>query len=157
MWVLWAHMEQLIYILLAIHFISNTFVFRYQRATLSISRAIMNGGHYKIQMALTPNWIGLMRWCNKGLVVLVVILLFIKFGWLWCLAFLTYVFIGPSIVDMFTPLPFYKQCFALIEKSIRDNIMASNDEEEKELLEKLLLKVNKIRRDYKTEKKMISL
>lgn len=146
-------MNHPIYTLLIIYFISNTFVFRYQKTTLSISRAVMNGGYYRVQTALTPSWIGLVGWCNKGLAVLVTILLFIKFGWPWCLAFLAYVFVGTSIVDTFTPLPSHKQCFALIEKKVKNSIMASNDKEEKELLEKLLLKINKVRKDCRIEQK----
>lgn len=134
----------IVIILLIAYFIINTFVYRFQRTTLSISRDIIGYGNLNMQALLTANWIGLLGWINTCLWIILCPLLFIKLGWLFAIIFLLYVFIGTSFIDTITPLPSYNQCFEIIKKSLNKDILKTSGEEEKTMLTNLLDEVIKI-------------
>jgi hypothetical protein len=142
-----------IIVLLIIYFISNIFVFRFQRTTLNISRAIIDYGDSNIQALLTPNWIGLLGWIDRGLWIILCPLLFIQFGWISVIIFLLYVFIGGAFIDVITPFPSYNQCFKIIEKSLNKDIQTTLDQDKKTALTNLSGEVIKIKEKYKIETK----
>jgi len=140
-------------ILLFLYFLIVTFVYRFQRTTLSISRSILGIGNPNIQSLLTPPWIGLLGWISQALWIIVAILLFFYFGWGFSLIFLSYVFLGVAFVDFISPLPSYNQCFKIIEKSLKKDINTTLDPNQKEALVSLLNEVERIKERYDIERK----
>lgn len=128
-------MEKLVIFLTIIYIISHTFLYRFQRTTLSISRQI---GDRKLQATLTPNWITIIYWMNFILLIGLSVLIFIEFGWLWTLIFLIYSFIITPLIDIFLPVPSYKSCFAMIKKGLQKDVKKSKDETRKLVFSRLL-------------------
>lgn len=139
--------------LLIIYFINNTFVFRFQRTTLSISREMIGYGDPHMQALLTPNWMGLLGWIDMGLWIILCPLLFIRFGWISVIIFLLCVFIGTALIDSFTPFPSYNQCFKIIEKSLNKDIQTTSNQNKKTTLVNLLGEIAKIKEKHKIETK----
>jgi len=122
-------MEKLVIFLTIIYIISHTFLYRFQRTTLGISRRIRDR---KLQATLTPNWITITYWINFILLIGLPVLIFIEFNWLWVLIFLIYSFIITPLIDIFLlPIPSYKSCFAIIKKGLQKDIRKSKDEARK--------------------------
>jgi len=139
--------------LLFIYFVIDTFVYRFQRTTLSISRSIIGVGNPNLQSWLTPDWVGLLGWISRALWIIITILLFFYFGWSFTLIFLSYVFLGGAFVDFITPFPSYNQCFKIIEKSLKKDIKTALNPDKKEALINLLSEVERIKERYDIETK----
>lgn len=135
-------------ILLFIYFVIDTFVYRFQRTTLSISRSIIGVGNSNLQSWLTPDWMGLLGWISRTLWIIITILLFFYFGWSFTLIFLLYVFLGGAFVDFITPLPSYSQCFKIIENHLKKEVQQTLDFDKKELFKQLLTEIMKIKKEY---------
>jgi len=146
-------MTDIIIPLLLTYFIINTFAFRFQRTTLSISRSILNVGKAEFQALLTPVWIGLLGWISQALWIIISILLFLQFGWIQALVFLLYVFMGTAFFDSITPLPSYNQCFNIIEKNLKKGVNKSKNLLQKIGLEEILEKIQTIKKEYKIKNK----
>ena len=122
-------MEKLVIFLTIIYIVSHTFLYRFQRTTLSISRQI---GDRKLQATLTPNWITIIYWTNFILLIGLSVLIFIEFNWLWVLIFLIYSFIITPLIDiLFLPIPSYKNCFAIIKRGLQKDVKKSKDKVQK--------------------------
>jgi len=160
--------EPFVSILLFAYFVINTFIFRFQRTTLMISRKIkiIGVGGPNLQLILTPNWVGLLGWISQGLWIIISILLFFQFGWVFTLIFFLYVFIGVGFFDFITPFPSHNRCFKIIENNLNKEIQKASylirkGEPEKLLSESikiavfntLLSEIIKIKDEYKIETK----
>lgn len=141
-------MDIIIYVLILIlvKIILTTFVFRFQRTTLSISRKVLGVGNANFQSILTPNWIGILGWADTGLSILLIGLIFIKFGWLWALLAIAFIIFGATIIDVISPIPSYKLCFNLIKRSLKNDI--TKEDENNEKLEQVLDLVINIEKEY---------
>jgi len=144
-------MEAFIYFFLLLYIISDTFVFRFQRTTLSVSRVLLNQGNANLQMLLTPNWVGLLGRINRGLWIALTMSIFVEFGWLWSVVLLGYIFFGSAITDIITPVPSYAQCFTIIKKTLHDGIkeQGAKNHEAMAALQQLLDNVESIEREHK--------
>jgi len=128
-------MELITYFLVIIYIISHTFVYRFQRTTLSIARQM---GDRRLQATLTPGWIIWAYWINFILLTVLSILIFVTFSWLWLLVFLFYAFIGTSIIDILLPIPSYKKCFEIIKRGLQKETSQLEDENTKMAFFRLL-------------------
>lgn len=119
------------WIVFILYFLINTFVFRFQRTTLSISREHLGQNYPKYQMILTPKWVGVLGWINKLLMLFSVVFAFVFYGLVSIFLVLLYSFIGTALVDTITPWPSYSKCFEIIEKWFtQDKSLSKKDREE---------------------------
>jgi hypothetical protein len=128
-------MELIVCFLVIIYVINNTFVYRFQRTTLGISRQTGDRG---LQATLTPNWIAWLYWSNFILLIGLSILIFVTFSWLWLLIFLVYAFVVTPIIGVLFPIPSYKKCFEMIKKGLQKDIDRSKDENKRLTFSRLL-------------------
>jgi hypothetical protein len=112
-------MAIVIFILLPIYLIINTYSFRFQRTTLSIARTI---GDRRIKSAITPPWAGIMGWISWILLIALAVLIFFVFSWIWSLVLLIYSFAGTALIDLITPVPSYQHCFTKIKIYLNSNL-----------------------------------
>ena len=99
----------------------NSLVFRFQRTTLGIARAmglsdIFNIGD--IQSFLTPETVTIVHWLNTVISAITFTLLGINVNWLISIAFLLFMFIGTGVIDVFLPIPSHKFCIEMIKKHL---------------------------------------
>lgn len=140
-------MKTIFYILLFIYLILNTFVFRYQRTTLGISRKISGIGNSNIQAMLTPAWMGGLGLIKTILIVGLIIWAYFLYNWIFSAAIIVFVFLGTTIVDIVSPFPTYNQCFKIIKKSLTNDMLICTDNIRNVELLKLLVEVKKIEED----------
>jgi len=146
-------MEYAFYFLLVIYLIINTFCFRFQRTTLSISRALFNKGDHNVQAAMTPTWVGTLGWLCTILWLTISALVYFIYGWPWALLFFMGALMMTSLIDFITPWPSYKKCFHLIKKELTRQIAGSIiqggvlDAEKVDAYKSLLKKVNEIEKN----------
>ena len=140
-------MELIVFILLGIFFVNYIFIFRFQRVTLNISRILMGTVSDNVQMFLTPNWIGILGWLNKLLIIVLSIMILTVFNWMWLVIFIFFTFFGMGLFDFITIWLSYKQCFNIIRKSISSDITKSKNPNDIEYLKQLLKRVEIIKND----------
>lgn len=141
-------MTILTFAILAFYLINNTFTFRFQRTTLSISQVLFNEGNPRIQVLMSPIWLGILGWTNTGLTILLSVLMWISFGWIYTILFWAYALLGTAIVDSITPFPSYNFCFRIIKKSMKKDLSKTQSIEDKEILQEMLSKVENIESEY---------
>ena len=78
-----------------------------------------------MQMLLTPVWMGFFGWVSQALDIVAVILIFLRFGWIWAAVFLIYSLFGLAMLDMVLPFPTYSYCFRVIKQSLKRDIRSS--------------------------------
>lgn len=105
-------MEKLVIFLTIIYIIIFTILYRLQRRTRDLSRA--TGISFLFipkfdQLSQRINYVLLIT--NFILLIGISILIFTTFNWSWLLIFLSYVFIGTSIIDTFVVAPIIKELF----------------------------------------------
>jgi hypothetical protein len=96
----------------------DQYVFRFQRTTRGIAQLLSGGIDKKLQLALTPSWVGVLGWINKGLALATGIVMWKTWGWIALGAFAFYVFVLGTLVDLVSLLPTYKHCFRIIKRSL---------------------------------------
>ena len=104
---------------LIVVFVANSmFTFRFQRTTLGICRELFGHNDKKVQILMTPPWVGFLGWFHTALIVVVTGVLWLTYGWPFGLGALIYGFAGLAVVDVVSPLPTYRFCFKLIESEL---------------------------------------
>lgn len=101
----------------------NSFVFRFQRTTLGIARAMgysdmQNVG--SIQSFLTPDFLSAIHWINTVLSAISFTLLGINISWILAIIYLIFIFIITGVIDAFLPIPSHKFCIGVIKNHLNN-------------------------------------
>jgi len=97
--------NHMIIVIFCIQFILWQFVFSFQRKTLTMARKISSSVDMDIsrcQIALTPNWMGLLGWANRLLSIVLIVLTFTQHGLVWALVLVGCIYFGAY--SLFSPL-----------------------------------------------------
>lgn len=117
-------------LVLVVVFVANSvFTFRFQRTTLGICRELFGRRDTRVQILMTPPWVGFLGWSHTALFIAVTAVLWITYGWPFGLGALVYGFVGLAVVDMVSPLPTYRFCFKLIEGELDKHASADTTED----------------------------
>ena len=99
-----------IWILIVLHTILSAYLSRFVRIFT---------GNNEYQLALIPNWMGVLSWIITGLGCLILVLLFFQASWVWASVYILWTLFGVSIIAAFSPLPTYNHCYHIIAQSLR--------------------------------------
>ena len=109
-------MNYAVWVLLGVFVLLTVFTFRFQRITLSISRALDTGEDLTGELA--PRWMMLLYSIDFILGLILAVLIFIQFSWIWLLVFLALSITGIALADVVSPLPSHAQCFKIIKRHL---------------------------------------
>lgn len=140
-------MGVLILLVLFFYVVSNTFVFRFQRTTLSLSMAVTKKDVPNVQKMMTPVWVGALGWVNTIILIALFIYFVVTSSWLWLATLLLYAFVGTAIIDRFIPLPSYRLCTELVMSGLRKDLnkhAVAGDEIEKARIMALMLDIKDV-------------
>ncbi len=137
---------ELLYVSIFIQFIIYMYVFRLQRATLTLARLYLGRVNLdqdkesigKLQVMLTPDWAGMVGWVATGLMIINVFTLINTGNWFSAILIVAITYIGIGLIEPFYPLPSYTHCFNHIEKYLKKAIKGAKLEEDKHVHEQLL-------------------
>lgn len=125
----------LLLLLIITQFALWSFVFNFQRITLKLAKRIASHTNLDVnqcQIALTPNWIGLLGWLNRLLSPLVIGFIFIHYGLLYSFALFAFIYLGGYAI-LSTPVEglilglsmrFMRQSLSELKKSSAGYIVA---------------------------------
>ncbi len=131
-------------IVFGIFFLIHTYVFMYQRTTLTIARAMGNVPITQIQTVLTPNWMGLLGWVSTIGLYGSYVLIWLQIGWLWAVG----LFILNHLASAIIPIPsgyFYN----VVEKHLEKEIKNQKGKEERDALIEFLGQIRHLMKTYK--------
>ncbi len=136
------------FIFFAIFFILNTYVFMYQRTTLTIARVIRdrvsNTPITQVQLLLTPNWIGLLGWTSTiGLYGSLILI-----GWQINVLLAIGILIATHVSHAIIPIP-SEYFYELVKKHLHKEQRQQNDKENKDTFAELWTYVDAIGNNYK--------
>lgn len=130
-------------ILFFVILVVQTYVFMYQRATLTIARVVEILPITQIQAVLTPNWVGAVGWISTIGLFGSFVYLWLQHGLLWAIG----AFIGSQLFTAIVPIP-SKYFYNLVLRHLRQEISREKDNEKKEIYEDLQETVKKISENY---------
>lgn len=119
-------MDTLAIIVVILHTIISATTFHFQRFTLGIARKLVwaesgsrNPGDIpKIQLLITPVWMGAFGWLATILLILGALLVAYAYSWLWAIALIAWHYLGLAMLDVVWPLPSRGQCAALVRREV---------------------------------------
>lgn len=128
--------------------IINSFIFRFQRTTLGITRSmgysdIQNAG--SIQSFLTPDYLSTIHWINTILSAISFTLLGINISWVLAIVYLMFIFIITGVIDVFLPIPTHKFCINMIKKHLNKQRQKSKSIETLALTVKVLTIIDDVK------------
>jgi hypothetical protein len=97
----------------------SQYVFRFQRTTRGVSHELVGVTDPRLQILVTPNWMGALGWLSTALWIIATILTWVAFGWLGGVGVVIYAFIFGALTDIVSPFPTYTHCFNVIESALR--------------------------------------
>jgi len=118
------HLDSVFVLLITLlSIVINSIVFRFQRTTLGIARAMgysdmQNIG--SIQSFLTPDFLSAIHWINTVLSAISFTLLGVNLSWILAIVYFIYIFIVTGIMDIFLPKPTHKFCIGVIKKHLNN-------------------------------------
>ncbi len=130
----------LFFVILALH----TYVFMFQRATLTIARVIEILPIAQVQAILTPNWVGAIGWISTIGLYASLVYIWLQHGLLWALG----AFVASHLLTAVIPIPsvyFYN----LVLRHLTKEISREKDNEKKEIFVELQETVKKISKNYR--------
>lgn len=130
-------------LIFAIFFIVHLYVFMYQRATLTITRAMGNVSIAQVQMVLTPNWMGVLGWISTFGLYGSYILIWLQVGLIWAIA----LFILNHLISAIIPIP-SKYFYNLVEKHLEKEIKGNKNKEQRAALIVFFAQVKQITENY---------
>jgi len=101
----------------------------YQRATLTIARIIGNAPANKIQLVLTPNWMGLLSSISVVGLYGSYILIWLQLGFIWAFV----LFLLNHLLNAIIPIP-TKYFYNIVEKHLKREIKRNSDKKQKAAL-----------------------
>jgi len=132
------------FLIFAIFFLIHTYVFMYQRTTLTIARAMGNVPIMQVQTILTPNWMGLLGWISTFGLYGSYILIWLQVGWLWAIG----LFILNHLSSAVIPIP-SKYFYNIVEKHLVEEIKRQKGKEERGELIILSAQIKQIMEKYR--------
>lgn len=136
--------NRLPFLIFTTFFVIHTFVFMYQRATLTIARVLGRVNIQQAQMILTPNWMGLLGAISTAGLYGSYIFIWLQVGLIWAIA----LFILNHLINTFIPIP-SKFFYNIIERHLVKEIRGKRDGEERALLIGFSAQVKQIMENYK--------
>lgn len=136
------HMESFIlfFVILALH----TYVFMFQRATLTIARVIEILPIAQVQVILTPNWVGAIGWMSTIGLYASIVYIWLQHGLLLAVG----AFIVSHLLTAVVPIP-SSYFYNLVLKHLAKEISHEKDNEKKEIYIGLQETVKKISENYR--------
>lgn len=109
-------------ILILFDFFLTHYVFEFQRVTLILSRRHIGSGSSEYQIILTPTWMGGLGWLSTIIHIVTGVLMYINYGWLFLLIYLSFVFAFYALIGTLVPFPTTAYYFQVIKKHLSKEI-----------------------------------
>lgn len=131
-------------IIFFVFFLIHLYVFMYQRATLTIARALDSQPVTQVQTILTPNWMGLFGWISTLGLFGSYVLIWLQMGLLWVVI----IFVLNQLASAIVPIP-SRYFYTLIEKHLVSETKKLKDGKDRAALVVFLAQVKQIMSNYK--------
>jgi hypothetical protein len=110
------------------HLFLSSFVFKFQRVTLFLSRQYQSGSVKQYQLFLTPSWMGLLAFVNIGAGLVLAGLGYYFYDFFWALIYLLVSQFGFPVLSTFMPfIPGNKYFLDIIKNHLQNEISISNN------------------------------